>query len=248
MKALEEKGSIVHWAEAKEGVQPLADPPAWVVPLDEKPGKALEEEKEKLKTAQDSRKQKLESLRGEKEFKSVTSVLKVDAEKKEREDRVFDEPEAGSPWGGKELGTFAHLLLEKGLDWDKATLEKAAAFYRDNSGISQEQASLAVEWVEKTLQSKIIQQARGSKKVFRELPLTVQQADGSYLNAVLDLAFLDGDQWILVDYKTDQKKEPGMEKYQKQLGIYSELLEKMTGKKVKSRNLHFLRSQETVTF
>ena len=33
LKALEEKGAPVHWAEAEEGAEALEDPPAWVVPV-----------------------------------------------------------------------------------------------------------------------------------------------------------------------------------------------------------------------
>ncbi len=91
----------VHWVEAKEAAEPLSDPPAWVVPLDEKPSPALESEKLKFKSEQEAREKKPNDLRGEKEFKSVTSVLKVDPDKKEREERVFDEPETASPWGGR---------------------------------------------------------------------------------------------------------------------------------------------------
>ena len=241
LKALEEKGAPVHWAEAKDGAEPLGDPPAWVVPLDEKPGKALEAEKEKLKTVKEARKQKIETLRGVKEFKSVTSVLGVDLDKKEREERVFEEPETVSPWGGKELGTFAHLLMEKGWELKGPMLQKAAKFYSDKMGISEEQANLALGWVEKALKSELIQRARDSKKVFRELPITGKQEDGSYLNAVIDLVFLENDEWVIVDYKSDQDPKKLEEKYKKQLGYYGKMLLEVTGKKVKETNLYFLR-------
>jgi len=242
LKALEEKGAPVHWAEVKEGAEPLSDPPAWVVPMDEKPGEALDQEKEKLKIEQEARTAKLEGLRGEKEFKSVTSVLSVDTDKKEREERIFDEPETASPWGGKDLGSFAHLLMEKGWDWDAQTLKKAASFYAEKMGIPKEPADMAVGWVEKTLKDKLVKRAKDSKKVFRELPLTGKREDGTYLNAILDLAFLEDDQWVIVDYKSDSDEKERKEKYQKQLGIYGELLEKLTSRKVKEIYLYFLRS------
>ncbi len=167
---------------------------------------ALTVEKRSSKPSNKPGRKKLEGLRDQGEFKSVTSVLTGDEEKREREERVFVEPEAASPWGGKDLGSFTHLLLEKGWDWDKARLEKAALFYGEKMGIPQLQAEEAAGWVEKTLRSEIIQKARGSGKVFRELPITGRQADGSYLNAVLDLAFLEEDQWVIVDYKSDQNQ------------------------------------------
>jgi ATP-dependent exoDNAse (exonuclease V) beta subunit len=212
-----------------------------VVPLDERSGKGLEQEKEKLKAEQEDRKKKLELLRGVKQFKSVTSVLKVDADKQEREERVFEEPEVSSPWGGKELGTFAHLLLEKGWDWNEEMLAKGADHYRQRMGVTSEQSELALGWVKKALRHDLIQRAKKSGKVFRELPLTSRQEDGSYLNAVLDLAFLEDDQWVLVDYKTDQDPEKLKAKYQEQLGHYEKMLLKTTGKVTKEKVLCFLR-------
>ncbi|HVZ80101.1 MAG TPA: UvrD-helicase domain-containing protein [bacterium] len=241
LKALEEKGAPVFWADAKETDASLGDPPAWVVPLDERPGKALDQEKEKLKVEQEARRKKLGSLRGAKQFKSVTSVLKVDADKQEREERVLEEPETSSPWGGKDLGSFAHLLLEKGWDWDDATLEKSADHYRQRMGVTPEQAELALDWVKKALQSDLVKRAKKSGQAFRELPITGRQEDGSYLNAVIDLAFLEDDQWVIVDYKTDQDPKRLEAKYKEQLGYYGTMLEAFTNKKVKATELLFLR-------
>jgi ATP-dependent helicase/nuclease subunit A len=120
-------------------------------------------------------------------------------------------------------------------------LRKAASFYAEKMGISEEGAGWAVGWVEKALQSDILQRAKRSQKIFRELPITGKQDDGSFVNAILDLAFLEDDQWVIVDYKTDQDPTRLEEKYKKQLGYYREMLETMTGKKVKGTELLFLR-------
>src|SRR5262249_13406795 len=83
LKALEAKGT--HGGETKDKGEPLGDPPAWVVPLEEKAGSpALAAEKEKLRREQEDRKEKLENLRGLKEFRSVTSVVKTEGEKLKR--------------------------------------------------------------------------------------------------------------------------------------------------------------------
>lgn len=247
LKALEEKESNTYWAKAEQGTQPLEDPPAWVVPLDEKPGKALEQERAKLKAEQDARVKKLQELRGAQDFKSVTSVLAADAEKRDREERTFDEPESTSPWSGKDLGSLTHLLLEKGWEWDEATLTKAAALYAERMGIPTEATGEAVKMAARALKHPIVLQAKGSGRVFRELPVTGKQKDGTYLNAIIDMAFLENDEWVIVDYKTDQDPDKLKEKYEKQLGLYSELLEGLTGKKVKGRHLYFLRKNEVVS-
>jgi ATP-dependent exoDNAse (exonuclease V) beta subunit len=242
LMALEEKGAPVHWAEAESQGETLGEPPAWVVPLEEKTGDpALAAEKEKWKTQQLARKEKLESLRGQREFKSVSSLLSGDEEKREREERIFEEPELSSPWGGKDLGSLAHLLLEKGWDWDKPALRKAALVYGEKLGVPKPETEKAVEWVEKTLQNELLQRARKTGKIFRELPMTGAIEKGMFLNAVIDLAFLEGDEWVIVDYKTDQDMEKRKEKYRLQLGYYGELLTRLTGRKVKNAYLYFLR-------
>ncbi len=244
LKALEEKGGLVHWAEMEDGSKTLEDPPAWVVPLDGKyDQKSLEQEKEKLRNQQQARKEQLEKLRGLREFKSVTSVLSVDPDKQERETKVFEEPEISSPWGGKDLGSLAHLLMEKGWDWDEARLQKGARIYAEQLGVPKEGADLAVGWVTKAFRSGILQRARASKNSFRELPLTGKQKDGTFINAVIDLAFLEGEEWVIVDYKTDQDPERLKEKYRQQLEYYGGLLTQFTGRKVKEKRLYFLRHE-----
>jgi len=245
LKALEGKGSIVHWADTQEGAEPLDDPPAWVVPLEGPLGPSLEAERGKLAAQRKAREEKLRGLVGRRDFKSVTSLLKVDPGKSEREERAFEEPEAASPWGGKELGTFTHLLLEKGWDWDEATLQKAAKLYGAKAGLSGSDILKAVGWAKGALGSDLIKRAKASGKVFRELPMTGRHGDGTYLNAVLDLAFLEKDGWVLVDYKTDQDMERSEGKYQEQLGHYARMLTEVSKKPVKEAWLSFVRHDRT---
>ena len=61
---------------------------------------------------------------------------------------------------------------------------------------------------------------------------------------VIDLAFLEGDAWVLVDYKSDHvgkdadKAEATLRsRYQAQLDAYAEAWEQITGQKVSERGL-----------
>jgi len=65
------------------------------------------------KTKKKIREKKLESLKGAREFKSVTSLVKGDVEKQEIEERVFERPEPNSPWGGKDLGSLAIFFWKR---------------------------------------------------------------------------------------------------------------------------------------
>jgi ATP-dependent exoDNAse (exonuclease V) beta subunit len=95
-----------------------------------------------------------------------------------------------------------------------------------------------------TLGDELLQRARKAPYVFRELPLAGKTAAGDFLNAIVDLAFLEGDEWVVVDYKTDQNKSVSLGKYKEQLGYYGELLATLTKKPVKESYLYFLRFPE----
>lgn len=64
-----------------------------------------------------------------------------------------------------------------------------------------------------------------------------------FLQGVIDLAFLEDEQWVLVDYKTDkaQSMDELWQKYQVQLDIYAQALVQLTGKKVKEKSIYSFR-------
>ena len=63
---------------------------------------------------------------------------------------------------------------------------------------------------------------------------------GTLLQGVIDCAFLEDDQWVLVDYKTDriQDEDAFIHRYEMQLAWYARALERITGKRVKERYLY----------
>ncbi|HET9870396.1 MAG TPA: PD-(D/E)XK nuclease family protein, partial [bacterium] len=62
-----------------------------------------------------------------------------------------------------------------------------------------------------------------------------------YLQAVMDLVFLEAGGWVIVDYKTDRDPGERREAYEKQIALYAELLAQATGLPVKETALLFLR-------
>lgn len=144
------------------------------------------------------------------------------------------------------MGSLAHMLLEKGWEWDGLTIQKAARVYGEKSGVLQPEIDQVVGWVEKVQKNKLIDRAKSSKKVFRELPITGKQEDGTYVNAVIDLAFLEEDGWVVVDYKTDKDIQKNKEKYAHQLRFYSDLLIKIHGKPVKETYLIDVRNGKEI--
>ena len=76
----------------------------------------------------------------------------------------------------------------------------------------------------------------------------VEPGEKLFLQGIVDTAFLEDDQWVLVDYKTDRVKsgEELVRRYAVQLRIYSEALERLTGKKVKERYIYSFRLNDAV--
>ena len=59
------------------------------------------------------------------------------------------------------------------------------------------------------------------------------------LRGIIDAYFEEDDKIVIVDYKTDfvndENKNEVISRYKKQLDLYSEVVEKLTGKEVKER-------------
>lgn len=85
------------------------------------------------------------------------------------------------------------------------------------------------------------------------MSVPASEADPSYpanetilVQGVIDACFAEGDELVLVDYKTDRVKEIGELKtrYEKQLAYYQQALERTTGKKVKEKIIYSLALDE----
>ena len=82
-----------------------------------------------------------------------------------------------------------------------------------------------------------------SPEVRREWGFNLVRNDGLMLvQGVMDCAFLEDGEWILLDYKTDRIEDEAAfaETYRPQLAWYAEALERLTGKKVRERWLYAL--------
>ena len=63
------------------------------------------------------------------------------------------------------------------------------------------------------------------------------------VQGVVDCAFLEADGWVLVDYKTDRVEgDPTLwaERHRRQVELYAQALEQLTGRPVKDRYVVFL--------
>ena len=206
---------------------------------------AVSEKVRELERLKNEKEQRVKKRTKEPQLRSVTSVVHSDDDKAFREgfqlEGEIERPSEEAQEKAKSFGVLAHKLLEKGWDWDKALLEKAALAWAPGLNLPEEKAKEAAQMAALALAQALLQRAKKSPHVFRELPLAGKTSSGQFLNAIVDLAFLEGDEWVVVDYKTDRDMEKQKEKYREQLGYYGELLTQFTGRKVKETYLHFLK-------
>lgn len=98
-----------------------------------------------------------------------------------------------------------------------------------------------------------------SKRVERELPFSmlfdgnrvypdVENGERLFLQGIIDTAFVEDDQWVLVDYKTDRVKSGDdlIRRYKIQMDLYKEALETLTNMSVKASYIYSFRLHEAV--
>lgn len=98
-----------------------------------------------------------------------------------------------------------------------------------------------------------------SKRVERELPFSmlfdgnrvypdVENGERLFLQGIIDTVFVEDDQWVLVDYKTDRIKSGDelIRRYKIQMDLYKEALERLTNMPVKASYIYSFRLHEAV--
>jgi ATP-dependent helicase/nuclease subunit A len=136
-------------------------------------------------------------------------------------------PVAGRP-GGRRFGILVHAML-RDLDWRGAP-DQIAALARVHARLLDapgEEADAAAAAVEAAWAHPLLERARAAESCHRELPVHLRLEDGRLLEGVLDLAFLERERWIVIDFKSDSAQAA---RYQRQLQWYLYALSKLTGR------------------
>ena len=139
-------------------------------------------------------------------------------------DRPPDRP------SGPRFGTLVHTALrDVALQASRGQVESVVLMHGRVLGAPPQEAAAAVEAVAAALAHPLLRRAAAAPRLHRELPLLCRLDDGRLLDGVLDLAFLEGDAWTIVDFKTDahlRDRRPG---YERQLQWYLCGLSRLTG-------------------
>lgn len=135
---------------------------------------------------------------------------------------------------GRRFGTLVHALIATvRLDGGREDLEATAAVCGRVLGAEEGEVDAACDAVARALEHPLIERARSAAErgaCRRETPLTLRDEDGGVLDGVVDLAFAEEEEWIVVDFKTDRELgEETREVYERQVGLYARAVAQATG-------------------
>ncbi|WP_176760116.1 helicase-exonuclease AddAB subunit AddA [Clostridium cochlearium] len=157
-----------------------------------------------------------------------------------------------------EIGTFTHLVMQH-IDFQRTNsikdIEDQIKELIKKEFLTKEQAKVInIKKIFKFIQNPIVDRIKKSHNVKREQPFYIEMSSKELMpnisdvykdekiliQGVIDLYFQDGEDLIILDYKTDyiEDIEKTKDKYYLQIEYYKKALEKITGKKVKEKYLY----------
>jgi ATP-dependent exoDNAse (exonuclease V) beta subunit len=142
--------------------------------------------------------------------------------------KIIELPREPNRPTGLRFGALVHAVLATvPLDGDADVIRRASELQGRTLGSSDEEVESAARVVEAVLTLPILDRAREAMKVNRcrrEAPIAWRNGD-ALIEGVVDLAFEEGSQWTLVDFKTDEEFRSAAP-YQRQVGLYALAVEK----------------------
>jgi ATP-dependent helicase/nuclease subunit A len=131
---------------------------------------------------------------------------------------------------GRRFGTLVHnVMRDMPLDADRAIVEQLVDWNTRTLGASIDERASAIEAVENALSAPLLARARAAARCHREYPLVSKLDDGRMLEGFIDLAFVEQDRWVIVDFKTDADTSERRAQYERQLQWYGFALARLTG-------------------
>jgi ATP-dependent exoDNAse (exonuclease V) beta subunit len=138
---------------------------------------------------------------------------------------------------GRRFGTLVHAVMRD------VALDSAARGAEDGEigplvslhgrivGANEEEIVAAGRAVKAALAHPLLARARArtARRCHREYPVVLPLEDGKLLEGVVDLAFVENDAWVVVDFKTDADVSARRGPYERQLQWYAFALAKLTG-------------------
>ena len=166
-----------------------------------------------------------------------------------------------------EIGTITHTVLQLIKLRDHITMDYILEFIdemvRKNQLTEEESRVVEVDRIFDFYCSELGRRMLKSNMIKREQPFIVKKTVGSILDAdyldsnefvyvqgIIDCYFYEGDEIVLIDYKTDRTNEERtnelIERYGTQIRTYREALSELTGKRVKESYLYLLNISKAI--
>jgi ATP-dependent helicase/nuclease subunit A len=162
----------------------------------------------------------------------------------------------GTAWGSAVHKIFDYLIKE---DPDEQLLSMHIEKALEKQGISLKRKEELVGIIRKFKESDLYQRLKKAELKYSEVPFTIniepahplyaeltgQDSRPVILSGTIDLVFKEANGWVVVDYKTDRPKNEKdypelVEVYQKQIDIYSQVWQEITGEQVKQSRIYFV--------
>ncbi|HPW60401.1 MAG TPA: PD-(D/E)XK nuclease family protein, partial [Candidatus Rifleibacterium sp.] len=164
--------------------------------------------------------------------------------------------------GGREVGTFVHKVLCNLLRWrvtaapkDAVRLELLLDHYLEDELKLQKKRPGLLKLLKNTLAGELWHEALQAGEFHTEVPVTcvavAGRKRGTIINGTIDLVFRVPGGWKIVDYKTnlindDEQRRIFNDFYRTQLDLYASQWETITGEKVLTRSLLYVRDGREV--
>lgn len=132
---------------------------------------------------------------------------------------------------GKRFGILVHAVLATvALDADAAAIADAARIQARIVDAPDEEQAAARDAVAAALAHPLLVRARAAARIERETAVMMVEDDGTILEGVIDLAFLEeGAGWTVVDFKTDVEIAARKDGYLRQVDAYARAIARATG-------------------
>ncbi len=170
---------------------------------------------------------------------------------------VADEVVTGAQWG---------TLMHEAMQWlpvkkytQKSMTDMLDSLQAEGKFSDEERSLLSDRSLYGFFNSNLGQRLIASKRVERELPFSmlfdgnrvypdVENGERLFLQGIIDTVFVEDNQWVLVDYKTDRVKSGDelIRRYKIQMDLYKEALERLTNMPVKVSYIYSFRLHEAV--
>ena len=135
--------------------------------------------------------------------------------------------------GGARFGTLVHAVLAgTALLSDDEAIGRLAEARGRVLGATAEEMAAARDVALRVLQHPLLHAARRAAadgRCYRETPVTWRVAEQTIVEGNVDLAYVDGDEVVVVDFKTDRELEGSLEAYRRQVQVYAAAISSALG-------------------